>query len=419
MCIPIMQLPPPKPKKCLFVLADGAGDRPIKRLGNKTPYQLARTPNLDHLSKIGEDGLMDPIAPGIRPGSDTSHLQLFGYDPYKYYSGRGPIEALGVGLELQEGDIAFRCNFATIKDGIVIDRRAGRIREGTHELAKAVNEIAITSVPGVRIIFKESTEHRAALVLRGKSLSPQISTNDPHLAGRPPMKVLPIEHTEAAIRTAKALNEFIEKSHKVLRSHPVNRGRELPANYLLCRGAGKLVRPPSFEQEHGIKGTVIAAEGMIKGVGSLLGMEVIHPKGATGGYDTNLYAKADAAVEALKRSDFVFLHIKETDLAGHDGDPEKKVAVIEDIDKMLGYLLKKIDMGSTIVVFTSDHSTPCSVRNHSADPVPIVIAGGDVRIDYVTHFDELSATEGELRIRGKDLFPILMDLMGRAKKFGA
>ena len=415
-----MQLPPPKQKKCLFVLADGAGGRPIKRLGNKTPYQLAHTPNLDHLSEIGEDGLMDPIAPGIRPGSDTSHLQLFGYDPHKYYSGRGPIEALGVGVDVQEGDIAFRCNFATIKDGIIIDRRAGRIKEGTHELAKAVNGIAITSVPGVRIIFKESTEHRAVLVFRGQGLSPQINDNDPHTTGVPPTKITAIEHTPEAIRTAQALVEFVEKSHKVLRSHPINRERELPANYLLCRGAGRLVRPPSFEKEHGIKGTVIAAEGMIKGVGRLLDMEVIHPPGATGGYDTDLYAKADAAAEALKRSDFVFLHIKETDLAGHDGDPEKKIAVLEDIDKMLGYLLKKVGLANTIVVFTSDHSTPCSTRDHSADPVPIVIAGADVRFDYVKHFDELSATEGGLfKIMGRDLFPILMDLMGRSKKYGA
>jgi len=258
------------------------------------------------------------------------------------------------------------------------------------------------------------------LVLRGRNLSPQINDNDPHTNGVPPTKITAMEHTDAAIRTAKALSEFVEKSHNILRSHPINRERKLPANYLLCRGAGKLIRPPSFEEEHGIRGTIIAAEGMIKGVGRLLGMGVIHPPGATGGYDTDLYAKADAAVEALKTSDFVFLHIKETDLAGHDGNPEKKIAVLEDIDRMLGYLLKKIDMDNTIVVFTSDHSTPCSVRNHSADPVPIVIAGADVRFDYVTHFDELSATEGGLfKMMGRDLFPILMDLMGRAKKYGA
>ncbi|MCK4327885.1 MAG: 2,3-bisphosphoglycerate-independent phosphoglycerate mutase [Candidatus Diapherotrites archaeon] len=406
--------------KCLFIVASGAGDRPIKRLGNKTPYQLAHTPNLDHLSEIGEDGLMDPIAPGIWPGSDTSHLQLFGYDPHEYYFGRGPIEALGAGMELQEGDIAFRCNFATVKDGVIVDRRAGRIKEGTAELARALNEIAITTVPGVQLIFKESTEHRAVLVLRGTSLSPQIIDNDPHDDGLPPTKITALEHTDAAIRTAKALSEFIDKAHKILRSHPLNRERELPANYILCRGAGVLKRPPTFEEKYGFKGAVVAASGMIIGVGRLLGMDVIIPPGATGGYDTDLTAKADAALEALKTHDYVFLHIKCTDLAGHDGDPEKKIELIEKVDEMVGYITRNIDLENTIIAFTSDHSTPCSVRNHSADPVPLVIAGGDVRFDYVKHFDELSATQGALfKISGKDLFPILLDFMGRAKKYGA
>ena len=417
-----MKLPPPTKKKCILILADGAGDRPIKALGNKTPYQLAHTPNLDHLSELGEDGLMDPIAPGIRPGSDTSHLQLFGYDPHEYYSGRGPIEALGAGLDVQEGDIAFRCNFATFKDGIITDRRAGRISiaDGTPELARALNEIAITSVPGVQIIFKESPGHRGVLVLRGKGLSTQIIDNDPHEPGKPPTKITALEHTDAAIRTAKALTEFIEKAHKILRSHPINRERDLPANYILCRGAGTLNRPPSFEEKYGFKGAIVAASGMIMGVGRLLGMDVITPPGATGGYDTDMTAKADATLEALKTHDYVFLHIKCTDLAGHDGDPEKKIELLEKVDDMVGYLTRNIDLNNTIIAFTSDHSTPCSVRNHSADPVPLVIAGADIRFDYVVHFDELSATQGALfKISGKDLFPILLDFMGRAKKYGA
>ncbi|MFC2174326.1 2,3-bisphosphoglycerate-independent phosphoglycerate mutase [archaeon] len=415
-----MQLPPPTNKKCLLILADGAGDRPIKSLGNKTPYQLAHTPNLDHLSEIGEVGLMDPIAPGVRPGSDTSHLQLFGYDPHEYYFGRGPIEALGANVDVQPGDLAFRCNFATFRDDVIVDRRAGRIKHGTNELAHALNEIAITSVPGVQIIFKESTEHRAVLVLRGKGLSPQVIDNDPHEDGIPPTKITVLEHTDAAIRTAKALNEFCDKAHKVLRSHPLNRDRVLPANYILVRGAGVLNRPPPFEERYGFKGAIIAATGMIIGVGRLLGMDVITPPGATGGYDTDLMAKADAALAALEGHDYVFLHIKCTDLAGHDGDPEKKIELLEKIDGMVGHILEKIDLENTIIAFTSDHSTPCSVRNHSADPVPLLIAGADVRLDYVKHFDELSATQGALfKISGKDLFPILLDFMGRQKKYGA
>ncbi len=417
-----MKLPPPHTRKCLVILADGAGDRPIHQLGNKTPFQLAHTPNLDHLSEIGEDGLMDPIAPGIRPGSDTSHLQLFGYDPHKYYFGRGPIEALGAEVEVQEGDVAFRCNFATLENGLVIDRRAGRINvaEGTPELAKELNKIKISSVSGVQIIFKESIGHRGVLVLRGPNLSTQIIDNDPHSPNKPPTKITALEHTEAAQRTASALNEFVEKAYLLLRNYPLNRERKLPANYILARGAGILKQPPSFEKTHGFKGAIVAASGMIKGVGRLLKMDVYTPNGATGGYDSDFNAKADAALEALKNHEYVFLHLKATDLAGHDGDQEKKIDSIEKVDNMIGYLLKRLDLENTVVCFTSDHSTPCSVQNHSADPVPIVIAGTDVRLDYVTHFDELSATQGALfKISGKDLFPILLDFMGKQKKYGA
>jgi len=415
-----MQLPLPEKKKCLLILADGAGDRPIKELRNKTPFQLSRKPHIDRLSALGEDGIMDSIAPGIRPGSDTSHLQLFGYDPHQYYTGRGPIEALGVGIDVQDGDIAFRCNFATLKDGKVVDRRAGRISEGTAELAKELNTIKITSVPGVQVIFKESVGHRAVLVLRGHNLSPMTSDNDPHDDGLAPLRPMPLEHKEAAHRTSAALAEFIEKAHLLLRNHPINRQRKLPANYILARGAGKLVKPPSFESKYGFKGAIVAASGMIKGVGHMLEMDVIQPKGATAGYDSDLIAKADAALEALKSHEFVFLHVKMPDLAGHDGDPGKKIECIEKIDDMVGYLLKKLDMAKTVVVFTSDHSTPCSVRNHSGDPVPIVVATEGVRLDAVKHFDETSATRGALmRITGKDLFPIILDLMGREEKYGA
>jgi 2,3-bisphosphoglycerate-independent phosphoglycerate mutase len=167
--------------KCLLVVCDGMADRPIKELGGKTPLEKANTPNLDSIAKNGVSGIVDTIAPGIRPGSDTAHLAILGYDPLKNYTGRGPFEAAGVGIEVQPGDIALRCNFATVDENeVVLDRRAGRIGEGTEELAQAINDLKI---PGVEIKFKESTKHRGALVLRGEGLSHQVSDSDPHREG--------------------------------------------------------------------------------------------------------------------------------------------------------------------------------------------------------------------------------------------
>jgi len=197
-------------RKALILIGDGMGDRPVSQLGGKTPLEVAQTPNLDRIAREGECGLMDPIAPGIRAGSDTSHLAILGYDPFECYTGRGPFEALGIGMDVKPGDIAFRCNFATVdEDLVVLDRRAGRIREGTHELAEALNE-EIGEIEGVRCIVKESVEHRAALILRGEGLGDKVSDVDPHETGR---KIHEAEgEDEPSRRAARVLNEFVRRS---------------------------------------------------------------------------------------------------------------------------------------------------------------------------------------------------------------
>jgi len=409
-------------KKVLMVVIDGASDR-----GVRTPLSCAEKPNLNKLAKMGINGIMDTISPGIRPGSDTAHLALLGYDPFKYYTGRGPIEAAGVGIELKEGDVAFRVNFGTVEgdgsvfDKVVVDRRAGRISE-TDELVKAVNEGVDLSKFGVEFIFKRGSGHRGALVLRD-DLSDKVSDVDPKKIGENVKMCKPLVEDEKAKKTAEIVNYFVQKSHEILDTHWLNEERAkkgLPkANVLLLRGAGKVPHIPKFEDRYGMKLAVIAGTALIKGIGRLLGGDVIEVEGATGGKDTDLNAKVSATLKALEDYDFVLLHIKATDEYGHDGDFEGKRKFIEKVDKALEPLLG-LDFSKVCLIVTADHSTPVSVRDHTADPVPITIVYDEVRSDDVDEFSELKAYKGGLcRIRGLDLMNIILDLINRAKKFGA
>lgn len=405
-------------KKILMVVCDGVSDRPCRQFGNKTPLQAARKPAMDAIARSGVSGTMDVISPGVVPGSDTAHLALFGYDPYKAYTGRGPIEAAGAGVALDKGDVAFRCNFATVDDGMnVTDRRAGRIRTGTASLAEVIDGM---DVDGVKVVFRAGSEHRAALVLRGEGLDHRVSEVDPHVEG-------PILESRAlapeAERTARVLNAFVKQSHEVLAKHPVNVEREKaghpPANIILPRGAGSVGELEPMPSRYGMSCAAVAGVTLVKGLCRLVGMEVPDVPGATGGLDTDYGAKARTALELLESHDFVFINVKASDVAGHDGDFPLKVQVIENIDVMLGQILKDLHE-EVVVVLTADHSTPVSVKDHSADPVPVAISGADSRIDSVKSFDEMSVVAGALgRIRGTDLMPIVMGMANRSRKFGA
>ena len=409
-------------RKALILIGDGMGDRPVPELGGRTPLEAARRPNLDRVAREGECGLMDPIAPGVRAGSDTSHLAILGYDPFECYTGRGPFEALGIGMEVKPGDIAFRCNFATVDENLVVlDRRAGRIREGTDQLARALNE-EIGEIEGVRCIVKESVEHRAALILRGEGLGDRVSDVDPHETG---VRIHDAEgEDEPSRRTARILNEFVRRSYEVLRKHPVNAERErkglLPANILLPRGAGRAPHLEPFERRFGLKAAMVAEVGLIKGIGRYLGMTVPDVPGATGSHDTDVEAIARATLEMLEGHDFVLVNLKAPDVGGHDQDPETKIKDIELMDKLVGLILDGLDASQVYVVLTADHSTPISVGDHSGDPAPIAIMGPDVRRDDVSEFTERACSKGGLcRIRGRDILPILTNLMGVQEKFGA
>ncbi|MFA7197691.1 MAG: 2,3-bisphosphoglycerate-independent phosphoglycerate mutase [Methanoculleus sp.] len=407
--------------KVLFLVLDGISDRPCEALNGLTPLAAARTPVLDRIAAEGICGIMDSIGPGIRPGSDTSHLALLGYPPQEYYTGRGPLEAEGTGIHMTAGMIGFRCNFATVDaNGLITDRRAGRI-SATEPLAEAIREGVDLSPLGLGFRFESGAGHRAALALTGDGLGDKVSSNDPKKEGVRPLTIRPCTDDPADAKTAGACNEFIRQSAEILADHPENRRRMeeglLPGNLLLIRGAGKMGTLPQFSERYGLPGSVISAATLISGIGKVVGLEHIPVPGTTGSTNSDLDAKVKAAVRELDRKEFVLMNIKGADEAGHDGKGIQKRDFIEVIDTALAPLL---DLQDTLLVVCADHSTPCSIKDHSADPVPVVIRGPGVRVDRTVRFDEVSCAEGGLhRIRGGDLMPIALDLINKSHKYGA
>jgi len=418
--------------KGVILIGDGLADRPVPALDGRTPLEAADTPTLDRIAAEGQCGQMDPIAPGIRAGSDTSHLAILGYDPFNpgNYTGRGPFEVLGIGMEVKGGDICFRCNFASIEgdlrltaDGqftgaVVADRRAGRISEGTADLASALNE---TTIEGVTCYLKESVEHRAGLALRGPGLGHQVSDVDPHADQLPPHAA--VGKDEASRKTARVLNQFVLRSWELWNDHPVNRARRqaglLPANIALPRGVGVAPHLVPFAKRHGVSGACVAETGLIKGIGRFLEMTVPEVPGATGGADTDEFALAKAVVEMLTGHDLVLCNLKAPDLGGHDDDPTSKIRAAEKFDRLACYMLDHGPADLHLAI-TADHTTPVGFRDHTGDTVPLAIRGPAVRPDAVLTFGERAVAAGSLaRIRGLDLMPILTNLMGVQEKFGA
>ncbi|MBI2625133.1 MAG: 2,3-bisphosphoglycerate-independent phosphoglycerate mutase [Candidatus Nealsonbacteria bacterium] len=351
-------------KKIIFIVIDGLGDKPIKALGNKTPLEAAKTPNLDFMAENGIYGLIEPfLFPWQElPASDISHLALFGYDPKTFYLGRGPYEAAGLGIKLKKGDIALRANFAAVsKDLIVLDRRAGRI-EKTQPLIKILSRIKIK---GVKILVKRSFGHRAVLVLRGKRLSSKLTDNDPKKEGETVKKVLPADKSKEARFTAAVLNEFLDKARQFLKN-------QVRANYFLVRGAGQIRETPSFEKRYGLKACCVAGGALYKGIAKILGMDLIKVKGASGLPNTNLKGKFLAAKKAINKYDFVFLHIKAADNFAEDGNFLAKKDFLEKIDKNIKHLL---GLKNTLIVLTGDHSTCSELKRHCVDSIPILISG--------------------------------------------
>jgi 2,3-bisphosphoglycerate-independent phosphoglycerate mutase len=408
-------------EKVLLLIIDGVSDRPCPDLGNLTPLQAAHTPVLDRIAAEGVCGIMDTIAPGIRPGSDTSHLSLLGYPPREFYTARGPLEAVGTGIRMEPGMIGFRCNYATLDAaGKVSDRRAGRISDTT-DLTRAIVDGVDLSEFGIGIQFRSGAGHRAALAFRGDGLGSDVSSNDPKHDGVSPPPFRALSNNPADQKTALALNSFVRQAEQILAGHPLNRDRQsrglAPATTILIRGGGEMGAFPQFKERYGLSGSVIAAATLINGIGSSVGLRVVPVEGATGSSNTNLSGKVEAVLSELKAQDFVLFNIKGTDEAGHDGDALRKRDFIEKIDSAITPFLS---IDGLLIVVCADHSTPCSIRDHSADPVPLVIRGDGVRTDPVRSFDEITCAQGGLnRVTGSALMPIICDMINRAEKYGA
>jgi len=404
--------------KAMLIVMDGLGDRPIKELGNLTPLEAARTPNLDALAARGITGIMNAIGVGQRPGSDTSHLAILGYDIDKYYTGRGTIEVAGLGMDLREGDVALRGNLGTVDDNLVVtDRRAGRITD----TGPFVRDLDGLTYEGVTLKVRPGTGHRAGIILRGPGLSSRISDNDPHEVGVKVHEVHPLDGSPEAAFTAKVLNHLLTEAHRLLRDHPLNKERlaqgKPAANYLLGRGAGYYKEIEKFQQRYGLRACTIAGGGLYKGIGAFTGMDLIEVPGATGLPNTDVAAKFRAALEALAGPyDFAFVHVKAADTFGEDGDFQGKKAFIEKVDAAAAVLLD----APHLLVATADHTTPCVLKRHSGDPVPLMMIGdGLVRPDLVTQFGERPCARGDLgRLTGLQVMPEIINLLGLAKLIG-
>lgn len=403
----------------MLVIMDGMGDLPNNQLNEMTPLEAADTPNLDFLATRGEMGYMYSVKPNFVPESDEAIVCIFGNDLIS--STRGQLEAKGAGLKLTRGDLALRINFATIdsiKGGNIIDRRAGRnlTSDEAEILSRALNEIKLPC----EFEFVPTVQHRGVLVLRG-GFSDEFSGNDlTYVKGKAENvssigNCKPFNDEDNVRYTINILNEFIEKAHEVLMNHPVNKERKekgfLPANYLFVRGAG--IEIPKLKQYR--KWTSITNMPLEMGFSHLSGMNVFaleYPK--LKGFDAyeNMYDalgkickfSIKAIKKNLKSTDYVYIHIKETDLPGHDNKPFEKKQMIEYIDKTLFKYLRKIAPPNGIkIVVTADHSTPCKLKSHSADPVPVLFYNNG-EVPKESHFSEKEARKGSLgRIMGKDL----------------
>ena len=388
--------------RALVVILDGLGDRPVAALDGRTPLDSAETPFMDQLAAVGTCGLTQPLAPDLAVDTPTGTALLLGVPRAEVEElARGPVEAAGVGLDVEPGDVAIRCNFATLENGVgglvIRDRRAGRIREGTEALA-----LALASVPlgnGITATVRPASQHRAVLRLSGPGLSARISDTDPG-GGEIGSIVLPCEPLDPgdtdARRTADALNHFLARGHEVLQHHPVNDARrsrgEPPANGVITRGAGVVTNLESTLRRKGLRTTIVAGERTVIGLGRLLGFHIRSDPRFTGLPDTDVAAKVSAAQTALEDSDVVFLHIKGPDVCAHDRDPGAKRALFERTDRALSQLSRD----GLIIAICGDHGTDSNTGDHIGDPVPALLSGDGVQPDAVERFHEAACADGAL-----------------------
>ena len=394
----------PNNSKLALIVLDGLGDIATEKTAFRTPLEAARTPNLDTLAKRSALGRMTAVAPGVTPGSGPGHLGLFGYDPLEFEVGRGVIEALGLDIDLKHGDVAARANFCSLDaKGIVTDRRAGRIDTKVCESQCALLTSKIKRIDDVEVLIKPGKEHRFVLVFRGEGLEGPLTDSDPHREGLPIAPVKPLKKNVKTDKTAKVVAKFHEQALALLKDCR-------PANGFLLRGIAHQPKIPTFEERYGLSAAAIAIYPMYKGLAQLVGMKKVEGP-------ATVKEEFEAATDALKACDFVFVHVKGTDTAGEDGNFEAKVKAIEEADAALPALLSA---KPTVIAITGDHSTPVPVKGHSWHPQPVMISSEIAGWDGQDRFTEHNANAGSLGIfEAKYLIRYLQANAKRFDKFGA
>jgi 2,3-bisphosphoglycerate-independent phosphoglycerate mutase len=397
----IQQLQQPSGRRIVMLVLDGLGGLP--RLSDSlTELEAARTPNLDAIAESGICGLHVPVRSGITPGSGPAHLALFGYDPTEFAIGRGVLSALGIDFGLRDNDVAVRGNFCTVDDsGVITDRRAGRIStERNRELVSMLRDGV--SLPGAELHLQTIKEHRFLLVLRAEGLSDRVADTDPQQTGRSPHEPTPASWE--AEKTSALVREFIDQAREVLQN-------QHPANMVVLRGFAQMPHWPTMQERYGLRSTAIAAYPMYRGLAKLIGMNVL-PMAES--FDAEL----EMLTHAYGAHDFFFVHYKDTDKAGEDGDFDKKVAAVEALDRKMPRIL---DLKPDVLIVTGDHSTPAVLGGHSWHPVPVVIAAQYCRPDSVKQFGERAFLSGGLgpSLPATDILPLALANALGLRKFGA
>jgi 2,3-bisphosphoglycerate-independent phosphoglycerate mutase len=399
MAMDVTRLAQPADTTIVLAVVDGLGGCADRTRG--TELEEAATPNLDRLADEGVVGLLEPVAPGVTPGSGPGHLALFGYDPTEYELGRGALSAAGLGVELHHGDVAARGNLATLdEEGRVVDRRAGRIPDA--DAADVVRLLAERlDVDGVEVTLVHEAQHRVLLVLRGAGLDPRVSDTDPQATGVPPRPALAL--SPQAERTAAAVAEIDDQVRRLLADDP-------RAGFVLFRGFGTHRQLPSLQVRHGLAPAAVTVYPMYRGLARLVGMEVL-------GDPADLEEQMELLRDHWSEFDLFFVHHKASDTAGEDGDFDAKVAAIEAFDAVVPQL---VELGPDVLVVTGDHSTPSRLAGHSWHPVPVVLWGEGSGRDAVDRFGERWCASGLLGRRpSKDLMALLLAASGRLGKYGA
>ncbi|MBU0627573.1 MAG: cofactor-independent phosphoglycerate mutase [Nanoarchaeota archaeon] len=382
--------------KHIIFLIDGAADYACGELDGKTPLQAANKPNIDLIAKKGKCGMLETVPKDMQPDSAVANMSLLGYDLKRCYQGRGVLEAANMGVELESGDVALRCNLITVEDNKIKDYSSGHIsNEEAEQLIRAVDR----GLGNKEIKFYPGVSYRHLIVLKGNKFSSDIECYPPHdFIGSPIAKVLVKARGAGSELTAGVLNKLMFDSKNILEKHPVNierkkNGKNI-ANSVWFWSPGRKPEMETFQEIYGIKGAVISAVDLINGLGRYAGFDVIKVNGATGLWDTNYEGKADACVEALKNHDLVYVHVEAPDEAGHSGDAKLKVKTIEDFDKrLLGRVLDKVK-GKITISILPDHLTPIKLKTHVYGAVPFVIYRSGKKGDKVEKYDEENCKKG-------------------------